>query len=125
MENKESIEKREHERFQVEEGIFAVLRNDDRNLGEIIDISIAGLAFKYFIYEEKINGSSELDIFLIDSGFHSTGIPFKTVSDFEVNSNIPFSSVKLRRRGVQFTGLKHGQLSQIENFIKNHTSRHI
>ncbi|MFC1883719.1 PilZ domain-containing protein [Thermodesulfobacteriota bacterium] len=116
-------DKREFERYRAKKGAFAVLRNDYRNLGEIVDISIAGLAFHYISAKGKLNGSSELDILLDRKGFHSIMIPFRTISDFELDYEIPAELVKIRRRGVQFTDLKHNQLLQLKNFIKIYTSQ--
>ena len=115
-------DKREFKRYIAKRGAFAVLRNDYRNLGEIIDISLAGLSFQYMSGKGKLNGSSELDILLDQKGFHSVKIPFRTVSDFELDYEIPTELVRIRRLGVQFTNLKLSQLLQLKNFINIYTS---
>jgi hypothetical protein len=118
---KSVTDKRGFKRYIAKGGAFAVLRNDYRSLGEILDISIAGLSFQYMSGKGKLNGSSELDILLDQKGFHSIKIPFRTISDFELDYEIPAKMVKIRRRGVQFTDLKLSQLLQLKNFIKIYT----
>ena len=120
------VERRKHKRFQVQDGIFAVLRCHwpcSTRLGPIIDVSKGGLAFRYIdiASEEGSNGSFELVILLANNSFHLDKVPFETISDFEIGNEVPFSCVKTRRRGVQFGELTHEQIFQIEYFIRNHT----
>ena len=118
----EIIERRDHMRFKTQEGAFATLRGQISKLGQIIDISKGGLAFRYIDTGDPPNESSELDIFLAEIGFHLEKIAFKTISDSEADREHPFSTIKMRRRGVQFTVLKQDQISQLEYFIQNHTT---
>jgi hypothetical protein len=62
----------------------------------------------------------ELDLFLIDTDFYLSEIPFSTVSDFKIHEN-PFSSITMRRCGVQFGELNASQRAELEYFIQNHT----
>jgi hypothetical protein len=118
------IERRKHKRFQAEEGAIAVLRPRRPHspiLGQIIDINRGGLAFCYVATEKLPNGPYELLIFLADSSCHLDKIPCKTISDFERADEVPFSSITMMRRGVQFGDMTHNQISQLEHFIQNHT----
>ena len=119
------MEKREYKRYLAKKGAYAVLRNHYRSLGEIIDISIAGLAFQYVSTRGKLNGCSELDILIDKTGLYSIMLPFKTVSDFEIPSNMSMDSIKMRRRGVQFTSLKNNQIYQLRYFIRTFTEGEI
>jgi hypothetical protein len=121
MGNRGLVEKREYKRYLAKKGAYAVLRNHYRSLGEILDISIAGLAFQYVSTGTKLNGCSELDILLDQKGLYSVMLPFKTISDFELDYGVPAGSVRMRRRGVQFTSLRANQLALLENFIKTFT----
>jgi len=115
---KEIVEQRRYKRFQVPKGTFVGLGPHDTKVGQIIDVSMGGLAFRYVGDAEPSNG--ELDIFLSERDFYVGRIPFKTVSDFEITGRIG-SSISMRRSGVQFRKLTRGQTSQLEHFIQNHT----
>lgn len=122
---KEVDERRKHKRFQVQNGAFAVFTafswpHSTQKLGQIIDIGMGGLAFSYIASEEPSNGSLELSIFLAENRFHLRNIPFETISDVETNE-VPFSSITMKRSGVQFGELTPNQISQLKYFISNHT----
>ena len=120
---KEIVERRKHKRFQVKDGAFAVAMPPQpcsTPLGQIIDVSRGGLAFRYIAGEEGSNGSFELVILLANNNFHSDKVPFETISDFEIANEVPFSSITMRRRGVQFGKLTDKQISQLDYFIRNH-----
>jgi hypothetical protein len=121
---KEVVERRKHKRFQVRDSTFVVFRAHwphSTKVGQIIDMSRHGLAFRYIAGEERSNGSFELEILLGDHSFYLNKIPFKTISDCEAANEVPFSCIQMRRSGVQFGNLAPNQISQIEYFIRNHT----
>jgi hypothetical protein len=125
MDRKAPIERRQHKRFNARDGAFALVKNHFSKIGQIIDVSMRGLAFKYIANGEQSKGIFELDIFLSGHGIYSKNIPFKTVSDFEMKNEIPFSSIKMRRCCLQFEELTHIHVSQLEDFIRNHTAGQI
>jgi hypothetical protein len=116
---KEMVEKRQHKRFQVPKGTFVGLGPHDTKVGQIIDVGMGGLAFRYVGSEEPSNG--ELDVFLNERDFYLGRVPFRTVSDFEITSRRDSSPTAMRRSGVQFRKMKPNQISQLEYFIQNHT----
>ena len=123
---KEVDERRKHKRFRVQSGAFTVFTafswpHSTQKLGQIIDISMGGLAFTYITGEESPNVSLELSIFLAGNRFHLRSIPFETISDAETNE-VPFSSINMKRSGVQFGELTPNQLSQLKHFIWNYTT---
>ena len=118
-------ERRKDRRFQVENGTFAVLgglswSHSTQKLGQITDIGMGGLAFSYIASEEVSDDSVELNIFLAENRFHLRKIPFKTIWDIETE-RVPFSSITMRRSGVEFGELTPDQTSQLKYFIRNHT----
>jgi hypothetical protein len=118
-------ERRQHKRFQGEDGALAVLRPPwphSTILGQIIDISMGGLAFRCIVGEGWSYGSCELSIAFADHGFYLSRVPVKTVSDFEI-ARMPFASMAPRRRSVQFGEMTHKQVSHLKHFIQNHTMR--
>ena len=121
--NKKQVDRRRHKRFQVRETAFVVLRAPfSTNVGQITDISIDGLAFRYIDGVKRTNSYSELDILLSNRSFYLDKIPFKTISDCKAPNKVPFSSIEMRRSGVQFGKLTPNQISQLKYFIWNHTT---
>jgi hypothetical protein len=123
--NKEGVERRKHKRFQVKENAFVALEAQSRphsttKVGQITDISMGGLAFRYLASEEQPNGSCELGIFLAYDGFHLREIPFEAIWDVETEK-VGSASIRVRRSGVQFGEMTHHQISGLEYLIQNHT----
>jgi hypothetical protein len=119
--NNDFAERREHKRFEVQEGAFASLRGPVSKLGQITDISKGGLAFRYIDTGVSPDSSFELDISLSDNGFHLEKVSCKSISDSEITNKFHFSSITMRRLGVRFEELTHNQASQLEYFIQAHT----
>lgn len=127
--NKEVVERRKHKRFQVKENAFVVFEAQSRphsttKVGQITDISIGGLAFRYFASEEQSNGSFELGIFLAYNGFHLRQIPFEAIWDVETEK-VRTSSITVRKSGVQFGEMTHDQISGLEYLIQNHSKAEV
>ena len=112
------IERRKHRRFRVPVGVFVSFRPDNSRLGEIIDISLSGLSFRYLASGGPANGSRRLNIFLTEHGFCLDDLAFETVSDVGTYE-IPFTPVTMRRSGVQFEALTEDQTSGLEYFIQH------
>jgi hypothetical protein len=116
-----SGERRQQKRFKAEEGAFAALVDQESRLGQIKDISIRGLSFRYIDCNEKLENAKELKIILGRQGLYLDKVPFKKVSDFEIKSKFSFSSVKMRQIGLEFGKLTSEQRLKLEHFIQNHT----
>jgi hypothetical protein len=115
----ERVERRKYNRFQVPFGVFLSFGPDDSRLGEIIDVSMSGLAYRYLATEEKPNPARRLNIFFAEHDPYMNDVPFETVSDFRT-LHIPFTPVSVRRSGVRFGELTESQVSRLEHFIDNH-----
>jgi len=99
-----------------------VWATETSKLGQIKDISMNGLAFKYLADEARSNGVGELDIIIRQDCLCVKSIPIQPVSDFELAKENAFSTVRLRQPGVQFGELTSEQSAQLEFILKNHTS---
>lgn len=122
MKNIEKLsEQRIHRRFQVQEGVFVLIKNDSSILGQIKNISRGGLAFTYIANGEKVHELFDVDIFLRGYGYYLKDVTSKKVADFHVKNKLPFSSFIIRQIGVQFGELKNSQLSRLDNFIQKYT----
>ncbi len=121
MDSRGQIERRKHRRLQVQDIAFAVLRDQGRQLGQIMDISMGGLAFNYIAGGGNADSAFELDILLAYKGLYMKKIQFKTISDFQIANKSPFSPITMRRHGVKFGELTPKQTSMLKNFIQEHT----
>ena len=121
MNSREMIKQRKHNRYKVKEGAFAVIKDNTHTLGQILDISRGGLAFKYIPDGEQLEGLCKLDIFFSGRGYRLKDIPFITVSDRAIENQNSFSSIRIRRCSVKFNDLKNKHKAQLNNFIHRHT----
>jgi len=122
MKGKPTVENRRFKRYRVKEGVYAVLRdNGTRKMGTMLDISRGGLSYQYVPENSTENGTFQLDIFMAGEGFRAKALPFRQVTDLEIDQNIPFSSIPVRRSGVEFGSLSDAQLAQVEAVITNDT----
>ena len=114
-------ERRQQKRFKVQEGAFAALVAQESRLGQIKDISIRGLSFRYIDSNEKLENADELKIILGNEGLYLDNVPFKKISDIEIESEYSFSTVKMRQIGLEFGELTTAQQNRLTQFIENHT----
>jgi hypothetical protein len=119
---KKPVEQRKNSRLQVTRDALVGLGPDFVRLGQVIDVSMDGLAFRCFGSQEPSKGASELDIFLAGRAFYMRSIPFKTVWDFEMADEVWSGSVTVRRYGVRFGQLTSNQTSLLNYFIENYTT---
>jgi len=126
---KTSAEQREHKRFQVPMGSFVSLGSNGSVLGQILDVSMGGLSFRY-ISDEPKNGS-HLDIFSTEHDFHLGNVPFKAVMDFEIDNRVLYKiggkahphCRTMRRGSVKFHKMSRKQRSQLKTFLQDHAVR--
>jgi hypothetical protein len=117
------LERRKHPRYSIKNGAYATISPNSAKIGQIIDMSMAGLAFKYsdtiFVKTEK---SSHETLLLSSVGCYVGDLDFKTVADNEMpDSEIPGASSggrKIRIRRVKFIDLKLKQLSDLDYYIE-------
>jgi hypothetical protein len=125
----EIVEQRRYGRYAVPTGSFVALDPQNSILGQIMDISMGGLAFRYMDSKQPMD-ESYLDIFLTERDFCLGKVPIKAVSDYEIDNTVtcklvegvPYRCTTMRRSSVQFGELTHHQMSQLEHFIQNHTT---
>ncbi|KPJ77016.1 MAG: hypothetical protein AMJ54_09630 [Deltaproteobacteria bacterium SG8_13] len=114
-------DRRRKKRYRVRRGAFAALVNGTQRLGQIKDISLVGLSFRYIDSREKTTSQGVLKILLAGGGLFMDNLPFKPVLDVEVESESPFSTVRMRQMHIAFGDLSPRQLSRLDEFILNHT----
>ena len=114
-------ERRQQKRFKAQEGAFAALVAQESRLGQIKDISIRGLSFRYIDGHEKLENADALKIILGDQGLYLDNVPFKKISDFEIENEFSFSRIKMRQIGLEFGELTAEQKMRLDRFIQYHT----
>ena len=122
---KRTVERRRNKRYKAVEGAYAAISPHSHKLGQIIDISLGGLCFKYIdtsgddMPPEKL---PEEAVFLSSMGCYVGDLPFKTIADYELLNNPTFSSMKVRKRHVKFTDLSFKQLFDLDYYLRNNVS---
>lgn len=115
-------DRRKHKRYKISDVAFAVLKSEmNEDLGQITNISRGGLAFEYFVGSRKMEKASFLDIMLIKNEFYIHQIPVRTIADFNISNELPFSTITKRRQSVCFESLDEVQEKQIDYLIRFHS----
>ncbi len=125
---KRTIERRKNKRYKAVEGAYAAISPNSHKLGQVIDISMGGLSFKYIDTNSddvEFEQSPEESIFLSSMGYYVGDLPFKTISDYEITNAPSFSSMKIRKRHVQFTDLSFKQLFDLDYYLRNNVSEQV
>ena len=107
-------DRRQHQRHQIKSATF---NTGDRS-GEIIDISMGGLAFSYIERAEWEAEPVDRGMLLGERDLAIADIPLKVISDCAINSGISM----VRRCSVKFVQLTQKQLDQLEYFIWANTT---
>jgi hypothetical protein len=117
------LDRREHKRFKIKDGTFAVLRSQPNSsqLGNIIDIGNGGLAFHFLDTKETPSEFSELDIFISGTGLLVSDVPVEIISQFPIEKKIPFFSVSTRRFCIKFGKLTDKIRSRVNFLIQNYS----
>ncbi len=118
--NEKADELRKHKRFDVKDGAYSVLSYQPTVMGQIINLSMDGLAVTY--KGKRLKESNEVDLFISDAGFYIDQIPVKTISDHKLVSKFLFSSKTVWQRSLQFGDLTDDQKSQLDEFLNLYTS---
>jgi hypothetical protein len=121
-------ERRKYKRYAAKAGAYAIISPGLTRLGQIIDISKAGLAFKYIDSNPDIKDKNET-LFLSSMGYYVKDIEFKTISDYEVSDykspKVGPDAMRIRKRHINFIDLNFKQLFDLDYYIENNISQAI
>jgi hypothetical protein len=88
------------------------------SLGQVLDISLGGLAVQYIALDEQTKGSTHLEIFgTVYSNIHIRKLRCKVIYDIELTSESS-GMLKMRRCGLKFGDLDKSQVAEIKSFIE-------
>ena len=125
---KRTFERRKNKRFKAIEGAYAAISPNSQILGQIVDISMGGVCFKYIDpcdTDEAALAQQEDSIFLSSMGYYVGDLSFRIVSDYQVINTPSFSSMKVRKRHVQFFDLGFKQLFDLDHYLRNNVSEQL
>lgn len=112
-------ERRTHRRYKVKALAFAALASHYL-IGQIKNISKGGISFTCIASVKPDSRTFEIEIFTQDDKFHLREIPFKIVSEVDVEDRIPSSALQKKQINGVFLELTDSQLSQLEYFLDNY-----
>jgi hypothetical protein len=119
---KGTVERRKSVRYKAVEGAYAAISPNSHKLGQIIDISMGGICFKYIDDngdDHDIDTQQKSSIFLSSLGYYVGGLSFKTVDDYTIKNVPSFSSMNMRKRHIQFIDLNFKQLFDLDFYLRN------
>jgi hypothetical protein len=117
---KENSEQRRSARFATD-GCTLVSLGDDARLGEVLNVSLGGLAYRCIVGEEPTTPSGELNVYC-NHGLCLVKLPFKAIWNLEVSDSPPFDYITTKRSGLRFEDLTDEQSASLYSFIQNHTT---
>jgi len=122
---KEIVDQRRWARFQVpSDSAYTVFKRHwfrPSFMGNIVDIGLGGLSFRYIAGEKCSSRSSQIDILLTDGSFCLNKVRVNTISDFEIEGETSVG-LEARQCGVQFGDLTENQKSDLRYFIQTYTT---
>lgn len=116
------MERRKFTRFRPQDGAYAALRGDFTKVGKIYDISLNGLAFRYFAEKTQDENFFHVDIFLTNNGFHLAGVPCTIIYDVK-EATFGLDGVLPYRCGMKFGSLIEEQENKLKYFLNNHATK--
>jgi hypothetical protein len=114
------LERRSHKRFELREGAIASLY--PTVIGEALNISPSGLAFRYVASGHLSKESCILTISTTDRTFTLGMIPVEVVWDVAVPERFTADAMSLRSCGVKFRHLEDFQEVALRYFIDNYVT---
>ena len=113
-------DRREHERYDVDSGGFALIRSDDTEvLGSIKDISAGGLSLSHIDDCGNIPELSALAIDLISEKLCAEHFNGQSIWSKSVEDDFSTAMVKMKCCGIQFGQLDTELRLQLNNFIES------
>lgn len=118
-------EKRSTPRYRAQDNVFAALDFGFTKVGRLIDISISGASFEYFMFDNiAIEPKGEIDIFVSGRQFYLAGVPYELVyNQSEIHTSPYTSSLVTSKCGLRFGELSKKQLKGLDSLIKSHTEQ--
>jgi len=112
---------RKHTRSRAKKGAFAVFFRPNEShhliLGEIVDISEAGLGVCRIDVEERYTEPLEVSVYGLENEGFLDRMPCRIVYDMQVSDD-PLEILGVRRCGIQFLDTSEELLDRLKQFIR-------
>lgn len=117
-------ERRQHKRFLATDGTYAIFGKYSNKLGQVVDISNGGLAFRYNDNENRSTDEFHLSIMVAGATDMNEEISFtaKTITDFEISRGTKYFMPQ-RQTHVEFVELSEDQKELLKKLIMNYTRK--
>ena len=112
-----TIEQRKYIRFVTKKETFAALRSGFDKVGRVLDISINGLSFLYFLKDAIRAEHFQVDIFQSENGLYISNIPCRVIYDIPNTKKRIVSLIQPRRCGLSFGRLSEKQHNNLTTFL--------
>jgi hypothetical protein len=115
--------RRKEERMPVMESIYVVVDTHPQVMGQMVEISSRGLAFTFVDLDavsQKLKDSTRLrvDLFEGGQGYLIRNLPCRLVSKTNRAAPSSFSSLTVKRIGLEFEDVSLPQQVQINTFLR-------
>ena len=110
-------ERRRLQRYLTAGEAFAVIKNHEGKLGQVVDISLRGLAFKYIEDDKPAEGNVEIDIYISPKKLRIKDIEATIIGDHMIENDMAWSVIRMRRMSVAFTNLTETQQTMIQGIL--------
>jgi len=121
------IERRIAKRFRAVDGALAALSPESGQVGQIQNISLNGVAFRYIADgspEADLDVPGHLQIMFAGKGIWLDGVPVKHIADVDIAADPSFSGIPLRQTSLQFVALTDDQKTRLEDYMRRFTQQY-
>ena len=118
------IERRLAKRLRAVDGALAAMSPESGRVGQIRNISLKGLAFRYIADDSpaaNLNRTVNLQIMFAGKGVWLDSVPAKWIADVDIPPDASFSGIPLRQSSLQFISLTDAQRALLKEYISRFT----
>lgn len=115
-------ERRKEERYVFKDRAWALMRQPENKIGQIIDISMSGLAFSYLSIDSS-NDNNKKSVYmdlLAEEGLLVESLPAFPVSKKIISDKQSINQLNLWRQSVKFGNLSEYQKHLLKTIIKQY-----
>jgi len=119
-------ERRIAKRFRAVDGALAALSPESGRVGQIQNISLNGVAFRYIADdspEANLDKMPKLQLMFAGKGIWLDGVPVKWIADVDIPMDSSFSGIPLRQTSLQFIALTDAQETRLKDYIRQFTDK--
>ncbi len=117
-------ERRKQSRYKISDMAYAACQSEPCIVGQIIDVSQAGISFSYMDEKGVPATLSEIGIRFVGYNIVVKKMPFQSVYDAGIVGH-PTSTVKMRRHGGYFLSPTPDQEKKLEQFIQLQSTKQV